>query len=101
MVNKTTDDTKVTKKTTKKTTRRKTSKKKDAAVKKPLSEKERQALALQHIKQLLQMGQKKGSLTYTEIMNLMEEDELTPDQIDRCTKSLPTRASTSSAKMIP
>ena len=83
MVNKTTDDTKVTKKTTKKTTRRKTSKKKDAAVKKPLSEKERQALALQHIKQLLQMGQKKGSLTYTEIMNLMEEDELTPDQIDK------------------
>ena len=83
MVNKTTDDTKVTKKTTKKTTRRKPSKKKDAAAKKPLSEKERQALALQHIKQLLQMGQKKGSLTYTEIMNLMEEDELTPDQIDK------------------
>lgn len=61
MVNKTTDDTKVTKKTTKKTTRRKTSKKKDAAVKKPLSEKERQALALQHIKQLLQMGQEKAA----------------------------------------
>lgn len=39
MVNKTTDDTKVTKKTTKKTTRRKPSKKKDAAAKKPLSEK--------------------------------------------------------------
>ena len=60
MVNKTTDDTKVTKKTTKKTTRRKPSKKKDAAAKKPLSEKERQALALQHIKQLLQMGAEEG-----------------------------------------
>ena len=101
MVNKTTDDTKVTKKTTKKTTRRKTSKKKDAAAKKPLSEKERQALALQHIKQLLQMGQKKGSLTYTEIMNLMEEDELRRTRSTRCMKSLPTRASTSSVKTIP
>ena len=61
MVNKTTDDTKVTKKTTKKTTRRKPSKKKDAAAKKPLSEKERQALALQHIKQLCKWGRRRAA----------------------------------------
>ena len=83
MVNKKTDDMNETNKTTKKTVRRKTTKKKEAAAKPALSEKERQALALQHIQQLLQTGQKKGSLTYTEIMNLMEEDDLTPDQIDK------------------
>ena len=83
MVNKKTDDMNETNKTTKKTVRRKTTKKKDASAKPALTEKERRELALQHIQQLLQTGQKKGSLTYTEIMNLMEEDDLTPDQIDK------------------
>lgn len=64
-----------------KTNKRKNPKKKEEQ--KPLSEKERQQIALQHIKQLLATGQKKGSLTYTEIMNVMEEDDLTPDQIDK------------------
>ncbi len=68
----------------KKTTKRKTTKK-DKAKKTtaPLTEKERQARALGHIQQLLQTGQKKGSLSYTEIMNVMEEDELTAEQIDK------------------
>lgn len=83
MVNKKTDDMNETNKTTKKTVRRKTTKKKDTSAKPALTEKERRELALQHIQQLLQTGQKKGSLTYTEIMNLMEEDDLTPDQIDK------------------
>lgn len=69
------------KSTTKKTTKRKTSKKKEPA--KKISEQERRENVLQHIKQLLQTGQKKGCLTYTEIMNVMEEDELSPEQIDK------------------
>lgn len=72
--------------TAKKATKGKTNKRKNPKKKeeqKPLSEKERQQIALQHIKQLLATGQKKGSLTYTEIMNVMEEDDLTPDQIDK------------------
>ena len=75
------DENKAVKKKTKKTTRSsKRTKKTDAP---QLSEKERQGLALQHIQQLIKTGQKKGSLTYTEIMNVMEEDDLTPDQIDK------------------
>ena len=74
------DENKVTKKKTKRTVHSKRSKKSDAP---QLTEKERQELALQHIQQLIKTGQKKGSLTYTEIMNLMEEDELSPDQIDK------------------
>ena len=50
---------------------------------KGLTEKERQELALSHITQLIQEGQQKGCLSYTEIMNVMEEDDLTPDQIDK------------------
>lgn len=69
------------KSTAKKTTKRKTSKKKEPA--KKISEQERRENVLQHIKQLLQTGQKKGCLTYTEIMNVMEEDELSPEQIDK------------------
>lgn len=86
MVNKTTDtaedtmETKTTKKMTKKSTKRKTTKKKAAA---PKTEKERKEQLQQHMTQLLTTGQKKGSLTYTEIMNVMEEDELMPDQIDK------------------
>lgn len=75
------DENKAVKKKTKKTTRSsKRTKKTDAP---QLSEKERQELTLQHIQQLIKSGQKKGSLTYTEIMNVMEEDDLTPDQIDK------------------
>ena len=75
------DENKAVKKKTKKTTRSsKRTKKTDAP---QLSEKERQELTLQHIQQLIKTGQKKGSLTYTEIMNVMEEDDLTPDQIDK------------------
>ena len=48
-----------------------------------MSEQERREIVLQHIKQLLQTGQKKGCLTYTEIMNVMEEDDLSPEQIDK------------------
>jgi len=73
------DENKVTKKKTKKTSRSSKTKK----VEKQLSEKERQEIALQHIQQLIKTGQKKGSLTYTEIMNVMEEDELNADQMDR------------------
>ena len=75
------DENKAVKKKTKKPTRSsKRTKKTDAP---QLSEKERQELTLQHIQQLIKTGQKKGSLTYTEIMNVMEEDDLTPDQIDK------------------
>lgn len=75
------DENKAVKKKTKKTTRSsKRTKKTDVP---QLSEKERQELTLQHIQQLIKTGQKKGSLTYTEIMNVMEEDDLTPDQIDK------------------
>lgn len=75
------DENKAVKKKTKKTTRSsKRTKKMDVP---QLSEKERQELTLQHIQQLIKTGQKKGSLTYTEIMNVMEEDDLTPDQIDK------------------
>ncbi len=75
------DENKAVKKKTKKTTRSsKRTKKTDAP---QLSEKERQELTMQHIQQLIKTGQKKGSLTYTEIMNVMEEDDLTPDQIDK------------------
>lgn len=73
------DENKVTKKKTKKTSRSSKTKK----VENQLSEKERQEIALQHIQQLIKTGQKKGSLTYTEIMNVMEEDELNADQMDR------------------
>ncbi len=69
------------KSTAKRTAKRKNGKKKEAP--KQMSEQERRELVLQHIKQLLQTGQKKGSLTYTEIMNVMEEDDLTPEQIDK------------------
>ena len=69
------------KSTAKKAPKRKTSKKKEPA--KQLSEQERREIVLQHIKQLLQTGQKKGCLTYTEIMNVMEEDDLSPEQIDK------------------
>ncbi len=75
------DENKAVKKKTRKTARgSKRAKKTDAP---RLSEKERQELTLQHIQQLIKTGQKKGSLTYTEIMNVMEEDDLTPDQIDK------------------
>ena len=69
------------KSTAKKAPKRKTSKKKELA--KQMSEQERREIVLQHIKQLLQTGQKKGCLTYTEIMNVMEEDDLSPEQIDK------------------
>ena len=69
------------KSTAKKAPKRKTSKKKEPA--KQMSEQERREIVLQHIKQLLQTGQKKGCLTYTEIMNVMEEDDLSPEQIDK------------------
>lgn len=76
------DKTTTTKKSTaKRSSKRKTSKKKEQG--KQLSPQERLKLAQQHVLQLLQMGQKKGSLTYTEIMNVLEEDELTPEQIDK------------------
>lgn len=75
-------DKKTTKKSTaKRSSKRKTTKKKEQG--KQLSPQERLKLAQQHVLQLLQMGQKKGSLTYTEIMNVLEEDELTPEQIDK------------------
>ncbi len=69
------------KSTAKKAPKRKTSKKKEPA--KQMSEQERREIVLQHIKQLLQTGQKKGCLTYMEIMNVMEEDDLSPEQIDK------------------
>ena len=69
------------KSTAKRSNKRKTTKKKEQG--KQLSPQERLKLAQQHVLQLLQMGQKKGSLTYTEIMNVLEEDELTPEQIDK------------------
>ena len=65
----------------KKTTKRKTAKKKEQA--KQMTEQERREAAVQHVQQLIQLGQKKGCLTYTEIMNVMEEDDLSPDQIDK------------------
>ncbi len=65
----------------KKTAKRKNCKKKEPA--KQVTEQEHREIVLQHIKQLLQTGQKKGCLTYTEIMNVMEEDDLTPEQIDK------------------
>ncbi len=76
-------DTKTTtkKSTAKRSSKRKITKKKEQG--KQLSPQERLKLAQQHVLQLLQMGQKKGSLTYTEIMNVLEEDELTPEQIDK------------------
>lgn len=67
--------------TAKRSSKRKNDRKKDQG--KQLTEQERLKLAQQHVLQLLQMGQKKGSLTYTEIMNVLEEDELTPEQIDK------------------
>ena len=72
-------DTKTTtkKSTAKRSSKRKTTKKKEQD--KQLTPQERLKLAQQHVLQLLQMGQKKGSLTYTEIMNVLEEDELTPE----------------------
>ena len=73
------DKTVNTKTTKRKTTKKKSTKKETVQ----LTEKERQELALQHIQQLIKTGKKKGSLTYTEIMNVMEEDELSPDQIDK------------------
>ena len=69
------------KSTAKKAPKRKTSKKKEPA--KQMSEQERREIVLQHIKQLLQTGQKKGCLTYTELMNVTEEDALPPEQIDK------------------
>lgn len=69
------------KSTAKKGSKRRTSKKKEQG--RQLTPQERLKLAQQHVLQLLQMGQKKGSLTYTEIMNVLEEDELTPEQIDK------------------
>ena len=69
------------KSTAKKSSKRKNSRKKEQG--RQLTEQERLKLAQQHVLQLLQMGQKKGSLTYTEIMNVLEEDELTPEQIDK------------------
>lgn len=71
----------VKKSTAKKSSKRKNSRKKEQG--RQLTEQERLKLAQQHVLQLLQMGQKKGSLTYTEIMNVLEEDELTPEQIDK------------------
>lgn len=75
------EDTVANKITKRKPTKKRNTKKGEDQ--KPLTEKERQALVVQHIQQLLKVGQKKGSLTYTEIMNVMEEDDLTPDQIDK------------------
>lgn len=69
------------KSTAKKSSKRKNGRKKEQD--RQLTEQERLKLAQQHVLQLLQMGQKKGSLTYTEIMNVLEEDELTPEQIDK------------------
>lgn len=69
------------KSTAKKSSKRKNGRKKEQG--RQLTEQERLKLAQQHVLQLLQMGQKKGSLTYTEIMNVLEEDELTPEQIDK------------------
>lgn len=79
---------KTTKRTTKKEMGNKSTGKKNisAAIKKKnvkLSEEERKERAAEHILQLLRLGQKQGSLTYTEIMNVMEEDELTIEQIDK------------------
>jgi RNA polymerase primary sigma factor len=88
VVNSTVTDTMKTNASTtvKKMTRRKSSSKKAKSKKTsmaPLTEKERKELVAAHIQGLIQTGQKKGSLTYTEIMNVMEEDDLTPDQIDK------------------
>jgi RNA polymerase primary sigma factor len=69
-------------KSMKKSTKKKSSKKNKVDISQ-LTEEERKSLAVSHIQQLITEGQKKGSLTYTEIMNIMEEDELTPDQIDK------------------
>ena len=69
------------KSTAKKGSKRRTGKKKEQG--RQLTQQERLKLAQQHVLHLLQMGQKKGSLTYTEIMNVLEEDELTPEQIDK------------------
>ncbi|MCI1821230.1 MAG: RNA polymerase sigma factor RpoD [Megasphaera sp.] len=66
----------------KKSTKKKSSKKDKVDISQ-LTEEERKLLAVSHIQQLITEGQKKGNLTYTEIMNVMEEDELTPDQIDK------------------
>ena len=87
------------KSTAKKAPKRKTSKKKEPA--KQMSEQERREIVLQHIKQLLQTGQKKGCLTYTEIMNVMEEDDLSPEQIDKMYElpaSLQTRGLSSAGR---
>ena len=51
------------KSTAKKSSKRKNSRKKEQG--RQLTEQERLKLAQQHVLQLLQMGQKKGSLTYT------------------------------------
>ena len=67
--------------TAKRSSKRKNDRKKDQG--RQLTEQERLKMAQQHVLQLLQMGQKKGNLTYTEIMNVLEEDELTPEQIDK------------------
>jgi len=78
-------DTIIRKKNTKsmkKSTKKKSSKKDKVDISQ-LTEEERKLLAVSHIQQLITEGQKKGNLTYTEIMNVMEEDELTPDQIDK------------------
>lgn len=69
-------------KSMKKSTKKKSSKKNKVDISQ-LTEEERKLLAVSHIQQLITEGLKKGNLTYTEIMNVMEEDELTPDQIDK------------------
>lgn len=74
-------DTYTSQKNTAKKKKGKANKKKEQE--KQLSEQERLELAQQHVLQLLQLGQKKGSLTYTEIMNVLEEDDMTPEQIDK------------------
>lgn len=48
-----------------------------------LNENDRRKIVMEHITQLIQLGQKQGCLTYTEIMNVMEEDDLNPEQIDK------------------
>lgn len=48
-----------------------------------LNENDRRKIVMEHITHLIQLGQKQGCLTYTEIMNVMEEDDLNPEQIDK------------------
>ncbi len=61
-------------------TKRKTTKKTDKKTK--LKKEERMAIVREHIESLVERGLRNGTLTYEEIMNTMEGDDLTPEQID-------------------